>query len=77
MPDEERLRELFTEHLGIDEDLLLRDLRFDDLGVDSLDLLELLSAVEDCFDLTLDDEAFSACETLGELYDLIIGEVQA
>lgn len=76
MPEEERLRELFMEYLEIDESLLVRELTFDELSVDSLTLLELLTAVENEFDLELDDEAFGACGDLGEMSDLIMAKIR-
>ena len=76
MTEDERLRELLMTHLEIDESLLLRELTFDELAADSLTLLELLTAVENEFDLELDEDAFGACRTLGQLYDLIQTELR-
>lgn len=76
MSDEERLRELLMERLEIDESLLVRDLSFDELAVDSLTLLELLVAVENEFDISLEDEAFASCADLGEMYDMIMAKIR-
>ncbi len=38
-----------------------------DLGLDSIDLLELLLKIEETFDIELDVVAFEKCETLGEV----------
>ncbi|MBQ6808270.1 MAG: acyl carrier protein [Firmicutes bacterium] len=76
MPEEERLRELFMEYLELDESLLLPEMSFDELAVDSLTLLELLTAIENEFDLELDDEAFGACNDLGEMSDMILAKIR-
>ena len=49
---------------------------FDELAVDSLTLLELLTAIENEFDLELDDEAFGACNDLGEMSDMILAKIR-
>lgn len=59
------------EQLKIDESLLHPDLSFEELGADSLDMFDLLTAIEAEFDIELDDESFEACETLGQMMDLI------
>lgn len=42
-----------------------------DLGADSFDLLELVTALEDEFDTTMDDEAVEKISTVGEVVDAI------
>lgn len=42
-----------------------------DLGADSFDLLELVTALEDEFGLTLDDDAVQRISTVGEVVDAI------
>ena len=46
MTEEDRIREIFAEQLKIDETELTRDLDLADLDVDSLDLLQLMVAIE-------------------------------
>ncbi len=43
----------------------------DDLGADSLDLVELVMALEEQFQVELNEEATAACKNLGELAELI------
>jgi acyl carrier protein len=77
---EEKLRHVFVEQCGVK----LKDVRMDaqivaDLGVDSLDLVELVMAAEETFDVTLPDDGetaiyrtlFSRTGTVGELAELI------
>lgn len=44
---------------------------FKSLGADSFDLLELVTAIEDEFGLTMDDEAVSRVATIGQVVDAI------
>lgn len=44
---------------------------FKDLGADSFDLLELVTALEDEFDLTFDDEALEKIATVADAVDAI------
>ncbi|MCI6274065.1 MAG: acyl carrier protein [Coriobacteriaceae bacterium] len=46
---------------------------FKDLGADSFDLLELVTALEDEFDLTFDDEALEKIATVGDA----VGAIEA
>ena len=75
MPDDERLQALVLEYFKIDESLYGRDLNLEDLDIDSLTVLEFVVAVEDAFDIELDDEAVSDCHTLGEALDLIMEQI--
>lgn len=54
-------------HATIDETSVLGD-----LGVDSLDVVELLMEVEDEFGVSIPDEKMSDCKTVSDLADLVI-----
>lgn len=71
MPEEEQLQALIIEYLKIDEALFDRDLELEELDIDSLTILEFVVAVEDAFDISLDDARISACDTIGDVMDLI------
>ena len=53
MSEEDRIKELLIEQLKVDETIINRDLTFDELAVDSLELLELVVAIEEEFDISL------------------------
>ena len=72
MPEEQRLKEMVAEQFGLQISKISRDLHWEDLALDSLDLLGLLASIEDEFDIHLEDDLFTNCETLGEMSDLII-----
>ena len=48
-----------------------------DLGMDSLDLLEAVMAVEIEFDICVSDEEFERCATVGDIIDLVTRKVGA
>ena len=52
-------------------DLLSAGDRLADLGVDSLTRVELIGAIEERFDLRLDDSTAGAVGTVGELFELV------
>ena len=43
----------------------------EDLGADSLDLLEIVMALEDVLDLTADEQDFVGVETIGDAVDVL------
>lgn len=45
----EKIKTLFAEHLDIDEDTITLETTFEDLGIDSLDTVEIMMEVEDEF----------------------------
>jgi acyl carrier protein len=68
----ERVRRIVSERLGVDEDKATIDARLtSDLDADSLELVEVVMAVEREFDLRIsDDEADDLC-TVGDIVALV------
>ena len=62
---------LVSETLEVDEANVTEELRFEELGADSFDLLELVTAMEDEFGLTLDDDSLAEIATVGDAVDAI------
>ncbi|MCA9995144.1 MAG: acyl carrier protein [Anaerolineales bacterium] len=57
MSIENRLKSIIVEQLGVDEEEVTLDASFtDDLGVDSLDIVEMVMFVEEAFDLDIPEE---------------------
>ena len=69
----EKLRSIIAEQLSIGENLISMETTFvDDLGVDSLDVVELTMAVEEAFDVPeFDDELIAGLVTVGDLVAFI------
>ena len=62
---------LVAETLEIDEAKVTETARFDELGADSFDLLELVTAFEDEFGLTMDDDSLMEIATVSDAVDAI------
>ncbi|MDI9459424.1 acyl carrier protein [Candidatus Darwinibacter acetoxidans] len=66
----EKVRTIIVEQLGINEAEVTADASFvEDLGADSLDLVELIMALEEEFDLKITDEE---AEKIATLRDAVI-----
>ena len=63
------LQELSAEILGIDPDQVQMDKSFQrDLAADSLDLVELIAAIEDKYDVKLPDEELENMKVIADLW---------
>lgn len=68
-----RLRELVAIQLGIDLREVVPDARIlDDLGADSLDVVELVMALEEAFGIVVPDEAIKGMSTIGDVERYVI-----
>ncbi|MGI6703147.1 MAG: acyl carrier protein [Clostridia bacterium] len=68
----EKVREIIADQLGVDEEDIVSDARFlEDLGADSLDLVELIMALEEEFDLEIPDEDAEKISTVGDAVEYI------
>jgi len=65
------VREIIAEQLGTDLDSVTAESKFVDLGADSLDTVEIMMALEEKFDLQLDEEGAEKISTVQEAADLI------
>jgi acyl carrier protein len=69
---EERVIEIVCENLGVSKEQVTRSTRFiDDIGADSLDIVELIMELEEDFDITIPDEEAEKIKTVGEAIDYI------
>ena len=69
MSVEERVKSIIVEQLGVDADEVTDSASFtDDLGGDSLDIVELVMAFEEEFDIEIPDEE---AEKIGNVADAI------
>ena len=77
MSVEDKLKDIVAEQLSVDKDKVVAAANFvDDLGADSLDLVELIMAMEEAFDIEIADEV---AEKIGTVQDAIdhINKVKA
>ena len=64
----EKLAALLSEQFGVDVDSITMDTSFEDLGADSLDIVEMTMAVEEEFGLEdIDEEDLSGISTVADL----------
>ena len=64
----DQIRKLVSEHLGVERvDVLAEANILDDLGADSLDVVELVMALEEAFDIEIPDEAIEGMRTIGDV----------
>lgn len=67
-----RVKKIIAERLSLSEDEIRMDSSFlDDLGADSLDVVELVMAFEEEFDIKIPDEDAEKIETVKDVVDYI------
>jgi len=70
--DFKELQELSAEILGIDADQIQMDKSFQrDLAADSLDLVELIAAIEDKYDVELPEEELEKMKVIADLWKFL------
>ena len=63
----DRVKKIVTEHLGVEADKVTEDAAFiDDLGADSLDIVELVMAFEEEFGVEIPDDAAEKITTVSD-----------
>ncbi len=72
----EKFRACAVEVLQVPAEKIVPEARFgDDLDADSLDLVELVMALEESFDVTVEETELQGVETVGQAYELITGKL--
>ena len=68
----EKIREIIAEQLNCEEETIGMDTSFkDDLGADSLDLFELVMALEEEYGLEIPAEELTDMETVGDVIEYL------
>ncbi len=68
----EKVRSIISEQLGVEEaDITIDSSFIEDLGADSLDIVELVMALEEEFDIVIPDEDAEKIRTVGEAVNYI------
>ena len=73
----DKIKEIIVEQLGVAENSVTEEASFiDDLGADSLDIVELIMALEEEFDIEIPDTDAEKIVTVGDVVDYIKDNVQ-
>ena len=71
-----RFQKCAVEVLSVSEDQVTKDAKFgDDLDADSLDLVELVMALEEEFGVEVPEEELEGIETVGQAYELVANKL--
>ncbi len=73
----DRVKQIIVEQLGVDEEQVTLDASFvDNLGADSLDIVELVMTLEEEFDLEIPDEDAENITTVGSAVEYLKERVE-
>ena len=68
----EKIRDIISDQLSISKDRITLDTSFaDDLGADSLDLFQIISELEEEFNMEFSNEAAESIKTVSDAVDYI------
>jgi len=68
----EKVKAILSEQFDVEEDKITADTNIaDDLGADSLDVVDLLMSIEDEFEIEIPDEEVENIKTVGEMVKYI------
>ena len=68
----EKVREILMEQLDVEESVVTMEAAIlDDLGADSLDIVDLVMSLEDEFDMEIPDEEIESIKTVGDIVHFI------
>ena len=72
----DRFKKCAVDVLSVSADQVVPDAKFaDDLDADSLDLVELVMALEEEFGVEVPEEELEGIETVGQAYELVVGKL--
>ncbi|MDE5742024.1 MAG: acyl carrier protein [Oscillospiraceae bacterium] len=68
----DKVKEIIVEQLDVDADKVMTSANIqDDLGADSLDVVDLVMSLEEEFDIEIPDEAVESIKTVGDIVKYI------
>ena len=74
----DKVKELIVDQLGVEEEKVTAEASIqDDLGADSLDIVDLIQTIEDEYDLSIPDEAVEGFKTVGDIVSYIENNAEA
>jgi acyl carrier protein len=71
-----RLKEIIEDRLDVEEDQIVPEASFvEDLGADSLDIVELIMGIEEEFDIEIPDEDAEKLTSVGEAMNYTLAKI--
>ncbi len=71
----EKIREIVVEELGVSAEKVTEDARFiEDLGADSIGVMELVMKMEEAFDIQIPDQDIEKIRTVGDAISYILSK---
>ena len=68
----DKVQTIISEQLGVEKSQVTKDANFaNDLGADSLDVVELVMAIEEAFNIEIPDDAAEKIQTIKDAIDFI------
>ena len=78
MAVQDRVSEIIVEQLGVSAEEIKPEASFiDDLGADSLDIVELVMAMEEAFDIEIPDDDAEKLQTIGDAMSYVKERMEA
>lgn len=74
----EKLKSIIANQLGIDVNLISPDKKIiDDLGADSLDIVEIVVDIETSFEIKIEDAEYQDADTVQKIIDLVNNKIKS
>ncbi|MFZ2256718.1 MAG: acyl carrier protein [Clostridiaceae bacterium] len=67
----DKVKEIIADKLGVNEKEIKMESTFEDLGADSLDIVELIMAIEEEYDIQISDEEAEKALSVGDVVNYI------
>ncbi len=71
----EKIRKIVAEQLDVEPESITAETRFEDLNADSLDVVEVIMALEDEFGIAIPDETAEQMKNIGAAVDYITSAI--
>ena len=73
----DKIKDIIVEQLDVEEDAVTMEASItDDLGADSLDVVDLVMSLEESFDVEIPDEEVENIKTVGDIVKYIENKVE-
>lgn len=67
----EKLREIISQNTDVNEENISLETTLDELGLDSIDLVDLIMSVEEAFSINVPDEEFENIKSVSDIVGII------